>query len=401
MLRKAPGKTKILMFANHYPTVGFKGGSDLHPIQDMKFFLTHGCSFEIGTSKAGHWLYSQEEVTEGSDVHFHILRTPGAERIGLTLEYLMRTLHATFYSLRVSTKELDAVKSNSDWGLFDSIPATIVKLRNRHIIWVAVCWHLIDPPFERKGREGFSVTNVASFLSQRLMLLLIRLFGDLVFAETKVVTNQLGAFGITDEKAKIARGALDSEFVRKIEKQTEVYDGCYLGRIHPEKGILDLVKIWKLVCQKMGSRKLLVMGSATPLWIDAFKEAIKREGLDDKVLFIGAVSENEKYEKLKACKVFLHTSFEDGLPVTVCEAMACGLPVVAYDLPTYQDGWMLLDFVRIPVGNKECFANAVIDLLSDEQNRKKYAANEQKALEFDYQNRAKSMFDEITKKCLV
>jgi glycosyltransferase involved in cell wall biosynthesis len=398
MLKNESGKTRILMFANHYPVAGFKGGSDLHPIQDMKFFLAHDCSFEIVTSMAGYWLYSQEGVKEGPNVHFHVLRTPGAERIGLTLEYLMRTLLAIFYSLTIEVRTFVVVKSNSDWGLFDAIPAAIVKLRNRHVVWVAVCWHLIDPPFERKGREGFSVTNVASFLSQRLMLLLINLFGNLVFAETKIVTNSLGAFGITPEKAKIARGAMDSDFVRKISEQIKLYDGCYLGRIHPEKGIFDLVKIWKLVCQKIGDKKLLVMGSATPQWINAFEEAIKSEDLMKNVLFIGAVSEEEKYEHLKACKVFLHTSFEDGLPVTVCEAMACGLPVVAYELPTYHDGWMSLPYLKIPVGNKELFANAVIELLSNEQMMKKYASNQEKALEFDYQNRAKSMFTEIIKK---
>jgi glycosyltransferase involved in cell wall biosynthesis len=302
--------------------------------------------------------------------------------------------------LKMNTVELNVVKSNSDWGLFDALPASIIKLRNRHVVWVAVCWHFIDPPFERKGREGFSVTNIASFLSQRLMLLLIRLFGDLVFAETKVMTEGLRTFGITIEKAKIARGAMDSEFVRKISPQSKVYDGCYLGRIHPEKGIFDAVKIWKLVCDKIGDKKLLVMGSATPQWVEAFKKEVKKEGLEKNINFAGAVSEIEKYSYLKACRVFLHPSFEDGLPVTVAEAMACGLPVVAYELVTYQDGWMLLDYIRIPVGNKERFASAVVDLLSNEQLIKKYSANTEKALEFDYQNRAKSMFNEITKERL-
>ncbi len=396
-----PKKTKILMFANHYPTTGFKGGSDLHPIQDMKFFLTHGCSFEIVTSKAGYWLYFHEGIKEGPNVHFKVLKTPGAERIGLTLEYLLRSFGAILYSLRVKPGLFNVVKSNSDWGLFDALPACIIKLINRRIVWAAVCWHFIDPPFERKGRAGISLTNTASFLSQRLMLLLIRLFGDLVFAETKIVTEGLHTYGISLEKAKIARGAMDSDYVRKISPQSKIYDGCYLGRIHPEKGIFDAVKIWKLVCNKIGDKKLLVMGSATPHWVEAFKESVKKEGLEKNIIFIGAVSESEKYIHLKSCRVYLHPSFEDGLPVTVAEAMACALPVVAYELVTYQDGWMLLDYIKIPIGNKERFANAVVDLLSNEQLMKKYSANAEKVLEFDFQNRAKSMFNEITKKRLV
>ena len=387
------------MFANHYPSTGFKGGSDVHPIQDMKFFLAHGCSFEIVTSRAGFWLYTQEGATENPQVHFKVLRTPGAERIGLALEYFTRTLQALIYSLRVDLSNVDVVKSNSDWGLFDALPACIIKLRRRRIVWASVCWHFIDPPFERKGRDDFSATNVLSFLSQRLMLLLIRLFGDVVFAETKVVTEAMSTFGITTEKAKIARGAMDSGLVRQIKSRPKIYDGCYLGRIHPEKGIFDLVKIWRMVCGFLGDEKLLVMGSATPQWVEAFKETVKNEGVRNNVTFVGAVSEIEKYEYLKACKVFLHPSFEDGLPVTVCEAMACGLPVVAYELATYQDGWMLLDYVKIPVGNKELFANAVVNLLSDAGVMERYSTgNQEKALEYDFQNRAKSMLTEITKK---
>lgn len=395
-MAKFPKNTRIIMFANHYPTTGFKGGSDLHPIQDLKFFLSHGCSFQIVTSKAGYWLYSQEGIKDSAKTYFNILKTPGAERVGLTLEYLLRTLHASILSLTVNVKEIDVVKSNSDWGLFDAIPATIVKLRNRSVIWLAVCWHIIEPPFERKGREGFSITNIASFMSQRLMLLLINLFGDLVFAETKIVINQLSTFGITASKAKIARGGMDSEFVRKIPAQPKIYDGCYFGRIHPEKGIFDALKIWKLVCSKIGNRKLLVMGSAPPQWVQAFKDAVREENLEDYVVFVGSVSEKQKYEYLKSCKIFMHTSFEDGLPVTVCEAMACGLPVVAYELPTYRDGWMLLDYIKVQVGNKQRFADEVVNMLVDERKLERYSGNTDKALQFDFTNRPKSFFNEIT-----
>jgi glycosyltransferase involved in cell wall biosynthesis len=379
---------------------GFKGGSDLHPIQDMAYFLALGCSFEIVTSDAGYGLYTQEGIKENERIHFKVLKTPGAENAGLTQEYLIRTVRAIAYSLKVNLKEANVVKSNSDWGLFDAIPAAIIKLRNRKIVWIAVCWHLIDSPFSRKGRQGFSITNIASFLSQRLMLLLIKLFGDLVFAETKVVIEELTVYGITSEKSKIARGAIDSEMVRNTPAMPKTFDACYLGRIHPEKGIFDALKIWRKVCDKMGDKKLLVMGSATPHWVEAFKEAVKTQGLENNVLFVGSVSDAEKYKYLKSCKVFMHTSFEDGLPVTVCEAMACGLPVIAYELPTYQDGWMLLDYVKVPVGDQDRFADELIRLLSDERSFDKHSNNTQKALEYDFKNRAKQMLVEVNKKRL-
>jgi hypothetical protein len=38
---------------------------------------------------------------------------------------------------------------------------------------------------------------------------------------------------------------------------------------------------------------------------------------------------------------------------------------MAYDLPTYTDGWMKAPFIRVAVGNVHGFADEVIRLLHD------------------------------------
>lgn len=390
-------KISFLMFANHYPIIGFRAGSEIVPIQDMKFFLENNCRFNVVTSEAGHLLYKQGGVVEGEDVHFHVVSTPGAEKVGLALEYLLRTVKAIFFALSVNVTNYDVVKSNSDWGVFDFLPAVILKARKKRLVWAAVCWHLL--PLKRRGRGLLSSTNVVGFLSQRLMLWLIKNIGDLVFTETEVNKDTFTRLGISSDKVKVVRGALDSSFVRSIPGQEKIFHAAYLGRLHPEKGVFDLIKIWESICGKKRDAKLAVMGSATPQWVNAFKNEVQKRDLEKNIIILGNVSEEEKYRILKMSRVFLHTSFEEGLPIAVCEAMACGLPVVAYDLPTYKDGWMMLDFVRIPVGNKEKFVDAIFNLLSDEGKREKYILNKEKALEYTYQNRAYAMLNEI-KKCL-
>ena len=53
----------------------------------------------------------------------------------------------------------------------------------------------------------------------------------------------------------------------------------------------------------------------------------KAQGVEDRVVFLGY---RRDIPHLCACAdVFLHTSFQEGLPVAVMEAMACGTPIVA------------------------------------------------------------------------
>ncbi|OGO06822.1 MAG: hypothetical protein A2Y92_01900 [Chloroflexi bacterium RBG_13_57_8] len=68
--------------------------------------------------------------------------------------------------------------------------------------------------------------------------------------------------------------------------------------------------------------------------------------------------------------VFLFPSYYEAVPLSVIEAMACGLPVVAYDLPVYASHFPG-GIVKVPIGDKRAFARAVLDVLSDDARRQK------------------------------
>jgi glycosyltransferase involved in cell wall biosynthesis len=373
---------------------GFRGGSDLFPVRLVEHSHKKPIQFEIVTSKAGRTLSREEGLRQAENLRFHVLETPGAERMPLAAEYLLRLLGSIAFALRANPRKYVAVLSASDWGVFDAIPAFLMKLRNERLIWVSVCWHLIDPPSRRRARSAIS--SLVPFMSQRLMIHMIKGFGDIVLTETTVVETMLRQLGVSKSKIKIVQGALDVKKLSEIPEQKVQYEAAFVGRLHPEKGILDAVKIWKIVCRRFPQAKLVVVGSATPNWVKYVREKIANAGLSENIILLGYLPDREKYIVLKASKMFVHLSFEDGLPITVCEAMACGVPVAAYELQTYADGWMKASFIRVPVGNVERFAEAIIRLLEDKKLRSDLAdCAKSIAVQYDYDAMADSVIDTV------
>lgn len=101
----------------------------------------------------------------------------------------------------------------------------------------------------------------------------------------------------------------------------------HVGRFYPQKNHTFLIDIFEAIVKKNSNVKLLLIGEGEG------KEAIIKKvyelGLEDKVIFTGMRSDVN--ELLQAMDVFLFPSLYEGLPVTMIEAQAAGLPCVMSD----------------------------------------------------------------------
>ena len=75
---------------------------------------------------------------------------------------------------------------------------------------------------------------------------------------------------------------------------------------------------------------------------------------------------------MKRSKLFISPSHEEGWGIAICEALACGTPVVAYDLPVYRIFGGCIERVR--EGDTSAFASMVAGLLQDSRRREQLAA---------------------------
>jgi len=71
-----------------------------------------------------------------------------------------------------------------------------------------------------------------------------------------------------------------------------------------------------------------------------------------------------EFQVLKSSKIFILPSYNESWALVVCEAMACGLPVVAYDLPVFEEVYKK-GMILIPIGDIDKFAGAILKLLYD------------------------------------
>lgn len=98
-----------------------------------------------------------------------------------------------------------------------------------------------------------------------------------------------------------------------------------VARLSPQKNIKDFVKIAHKVSGTLKNTKFLVVGDGKER--KSIEATIKEMHLEEKVYITGL--RNDIPEIFSIFDVFVLTSLWEGLPRTVVEALACGVPVVA------------------------------------------------------------------------
>lgn len=101
----------------------------------------------------------------------------------------------------------------------------------------------------------------------------------------------------------------------------------FLGRLEAEKGIFDLIDAFSIVRSHIPDARLVFGGTGTGL--ASLQSEVARRDLEGAVFFPGWVSGDAKRKLLLSAGVFVLPSYAEGMPISVLEAMASGLPVVA------------------------------------------------------------------------
>lgn len=101
-----------------------------------------------------------------------------------------------------------------------------------------------------------------------------------------------------------------------------------IGRMDRQKGFDMLLNCWKLIEDKHLDWQLRIYGGGD---VKSYKKQIIDLRLKTVVM---AGTTNDIQSVLLNSSIYVLSSRYEGFPLTICEAMACGLPIVSFDCPS-------------------------------------------------------------------
>ena len=221
------------------------------------------------------------------------------------------------------------------------------------------------------------------------------------YLQTATLYNPYDTEGITElSKEKVT----DLPWKMEDEDRPRILIG--VGRDDPVKGFWHLIKAFYLVQKEIPQMRLIIMGDGT---FEQAKSLVSELQLEQKVYFPGVRKNPYKY--LAASEMFLLSSYTEGFPNVLVEAMILGRPLISTDCRTgpaeildhgkygilVPDMGDTEDYSGDTISEKEtCFAKKIVEVLKDSERQKELSELERKrAGEFDYD----SYVDNLLKLC--
>ena len=182
--------------------------------------------------------------------------------------------------------------------------------------------------------------------------------------------NLVQDFGLPPSRISTIYNSIDIEKVQMMAQSisTNLHsDGSQkiiiaVGSLDVQKGFYDLIKAFALVRDQVPA-SLIILGEG-PLR-GKLEATIQELCLTDHVCMPGFVA--NPYSYLAQAELFVLSSYWEGLPVALIEAMACGVPVIATNCD-YGPGEIITHGENgnlVPAGDIDKMSQAMINLLSD------------------------------------
>lgn len=302
----------------------------------------------------------------------------------------------SFFTHLKEFKSADYCYSVSDFYP-DFIPGLLYKVVNPRGIWLSGQYLFAPKPGNKFSPYQYQpLKGLLYYFLQKPTQYLANHFADQI-----LITSDPDKSHFPGKKVIVVQGGVDTTESEKYLKSGEIkmvarrkFDAVFQGRLHSQKGVLELIDIWKLVTQKKPNAQLAIIGDGQ---LEAeLKQKIQKYKLSKNITLFGFQSGQNKYNIFKESKIVLHPAIYDSGGMAAAEAMAWGLPAISFDLEalkTYYPQGM----IKTPIGDYQAFADNILKLIDDQ---KLYRHTSQQALElirkvWDWSKRSQNIYHQI------
>ena len=237
----------------------------------------------------------------------------------------------------------------------------------------------LSTPHGFSGKTGW---KLATFI--RIGTHMLRYF-DAVAPLSEELVSDMARFGVPAGRTQLIRNGVDLTEIDAVVNATTGESAKapaqktlgFIGQMIPRKGLPDLLEVFDRLYREDSSIRLELLGDGRQR--NELESQAQGRKSGQAVSFLGFRA--DRLERLSGFNLFVMTSSLEGIPRCMMEAMAMGVPIVAYDIPGVDQ---LIEHGKTgllaPHGDLDTLEKLCRELLSNDQLAARLVANARKLI---------------------
>lgn len=231
---------------------------------------------------------------------------------------------APIYSIKEQIELIKKIPKETDvmWSPHYNIP---IFYKGKLIVTVHDVFHLAMPQF---------VKGIHKRLYARFMFNMVKYKANKIICVSNFTASELEKYvSIDKNKVEVVYNGIDKEWFN-VNLEKPVYDKPYLlyvGNVKPHKNLINLVKAFELIKDKI-PHDLIIVGKKEG-FITGDKNIFKlTEKMSDRIIFTGYIDDNLLKQYYKQADLFIFPSLYEGFGLPPLESLATGTRVICSDI---------------------------------------------------------------------
>ncbi len=378
-------KLHICIISDVFPPEG--GGIGYYAYNLSKRLISRGYKITIFTRS--NWKKSYYEKIEGINVY----------RVQMLPVYPFHLrLHSLFLQkiFKEIEQDIDIVHYNSPFISFIKSRKPSIVTEHGTAKGAIMNSEITDIPTLIMRQFAWEIVDIDRKILQ---------MSDSITAVSKACVDELySLYNINPSRIVVVGNGVDSNFFVPVKKKSDISYILYVGRLNARKGLIDLINSAEYIYNHNNKfmTEFVIIGEGPIL--NRLKSLIRHKGLDKYFTFTGFVDRQKLLDYYQNAAIHVLPSYQEGLPTVVLEAMACGIPSVATNIPGTSE--LVVNNktgILVEPKNPVMLASAILKILTDNELRNYLGSNAREYAKKYYDwniitDRIENVYQELLKK---